>query len=243
MRNSLIILTVILSSLGAQTSFGSGTKISGSNADGPKSVAAVDIDGDGDLDLVTGAMQSAHMQVFLNQGAAAFRRTGRLSTGARTFHVQVAELNGDLFPEVVSANEGSGTITVWLNRADGNGTFIGRRDYQVGRQPACSDAVDLNGDGFNDLVVSNRGSRNISVLLNLGNGRFGAATEVPVDGAPYYVAGGDMNRDGVIDLVVANPSSQSIIILQGRGDGTFDAGISYDAVSYTHLTLPTNREV
>ena len=190
-----------------------------------------DFDGDGDLDLVTGAMQSAHMQVFLNQGGAAFRRTGRLTTGVRPFQVQVAELNGDLFPEVVSANEGSGTITVWINRADGNGSFIGRRDYQVGRQPACSDAVDLNGDGSNDLVVSNRGSRNISVLLNQGNGIFGAATEVPVDGAPYYVAGGDMNRDGRMNLVVANPSSRSIILLPGRGDGTFDAGISYDAGS------------
>ena len=188
-----------------------------------------DFDGDGDLDLVTGAMMSSHMQIFLNQGDSAFRRQGRLITGVRPFQVQTAELNGDQFPEVVSANEGSGTVTVWLNRADGNGTFSGRRDYRVGRQPACSDAVDLNGDGFNDLVVSNRGSRNISVLLNQGNGLFGASTEVPVDGAPYYVAGGDINRNGLMDVVVANPSGRSIIILPGRGDGTFDAGISYDA--------------
>ncbi len=188
-----------------------------------------DFDGDGDLDLVTGAMMSSHMQIFLNLGNAAFRRQGRLITGVRPFQVQAAELNGDEFPEVVSANEGSGTVTVWLNRADGTGTFSGRRDYRVGRQPACSDAVDLDGDGFNDLVVSNRGSRNISVLLNQGNGLFGASTEVPVDGAPYYVAGGDINRDGLMDVVVANPSGRSIIILPGRGDGTFDAGISYDA--------------
>ena len=188
-----------------------------------------DFDGDGDLDLVTGAMMSSHMQIFDNVGNLVFRREGRLVTGTRPFHVQVAELNGDGFPEVVSANEGAGTITVWLNRADGTGTFSGRRDYRVGRQPTCSDSADFNGDGSNDLVVANRGSRNISILLNQGNGLFANPTEFPFDGAPYYVAAGDFNRDGIADVAVANPSGRAVVILTGRGDGTFEAGASYDA--------------
>lgn len=193
------------------------------------SIDSGDFDGDGDLDLVTAAIMSSHMQIFDNLDNLVFRIAGRLVTGTSPFQVLAAELNGDGFPEVVSANEGSGTVTVWLNRGDGNGTFSGRRDYRVGRQPACSDAADFNEDGFNDLVVANRGSRNISILLNEGNGLFAAATEIPFDGAPYYVATGDIDRDGLADIVAANPSGRSVVVLAGRGDGTFEAAASYDA--------------
>ena len=37
--------------------------------------------------------------------------------------------------------------------------------------------------------------------------------------------------------------SVKVIVLTGEGDKAFSAGADIESVSYTHLTLPTNREV
>ena len=68
MRNSFIILTVILSSLGAQTSF-VGTTIA-TTADIAKSVKIADLDGDGDLDIIGVSEADDALSWYENDGAA-----------------------------------------------------------------------------------------------------------------------------------------------------------------------------
>ena len=61
---------------------------------------------------------------------------------------------------------------------------------------------------------------------------------------------GDTNLDGLVnnidyDLLIEHILSSTIFDMSERwaGDIDFDATLSIFAVSYTHLTLPTNREV
>ena len=84
--------------------------------------------------------------------------------------------------------------------------------------------ADVNGDGKPDLVVANRSSNTVSVLLGNGDGTFAAQQTFTTSVRdPYSVAVADINGDGKPDIVVANASSNTVSVLLGNGDGTFGA--------------------
>jgi hypothetical protein len=93
--------------------------------------------------------------------------------------------------------------------------------------PSSVATADFNGDGKLDVVVTNSGSNNISILLGNGNGTFQAAINYPSGTNPLSVAVGDFNGDGKLDLVVANHDSKDVSIFLGKGDGTFQAAVNY----------------
>src|ERR1700743_1017798 len=71
----------------------------------------------------------------------------------------IADINQDHQPDLV-LNDGVG-IAVILNR--GNRTFADESHYVAGTSIAGLTAVDVNGDGFPDLVVANPGSTTVAV--------------------------------------------------------------------------------
>ena len=56
--------------------------------------------------------------------------------------------------------------------SNGDGTFGYELPHFVGNFPRQATTADIDNDGFCDLLVSNRNSNDISVLINLGNGDF-----------------------------------------------------------------------
>gem|GEM_PF-1571572 len=82
---------------------------------------------------------------------------------------------------------------------------------------------DLNGDGFSDVVISNKASNNLQVFLGTGGGKFAAPIQidlVPSD-LGYPVAIGDFNRDGKLDIAAVNARSGDVYVFLGNGNGTF----------------------
>ena len=61
----------------------------------------------------------------------------------------------------------------------------------------------MDGDGALDIVSSNFGTDDYSVLVNQGDGTFLALPDTPIGNKPLGVAAEDLNSDGVPDLVVA----------------------------------------
>ena len=86
---------------------------------------------------------------------------------------------------------------------------------------------DFNGDGIPDLVVSNRGTNNVSVFLGNGDGTFQAPINTAVGTLPTAVVIGDFNVDGKLDLAVANAGDGTVTVLFGNGDGTFSINATY----------------
>jgi len=97
---------------------------------------------------------------------------------------------------------------------------------------------DVNLDKKVDLVVADRGSDTVSVLLGHGDGTFKKAivssvvppnVTFPNKGrpwfGPYAVAVADINQDGVPDIVTPNFLGDSVTILLGIGNGHFDPAI------------------
>jgi hypothetical protein len=116
--------------------------------------------------------------------------------------------------------------------ADASVYFSEGRSYPVGSTTqsgsAASAAVDdLNGDSRDDVVVGNRYSGNVSVLLGQGDATLADAVNYASapGSSPREVTTGDFVEDGTPDIAVSNGDG-SVSVLAGNGDGTFDAPVT-----------------
>ncbi|MCU0866626.1 MAG: VCBS repeat-containing protein [Planctomycetes bacterium] len=192
------------------------------------SVALGDVDGDGDLDLVSGnggGTQGQQSRLYRNDGTGTFTdvTVGRLPVFAGfTSTVVLGDVDGDGDLDLVLGNIGQQKR---LYRNDGTGTFT---DVTAGRLPVDSDPTfalalgDVDGDGDLDLVLGNLGLRN-RLYLNNGAGFFVEAAANRLPGAPYTtssLAFGDVDGDGDLDLVVGDYGDRNRLYLN-NGAGTF----------------------
>ncbi len=162
-------------------------------------VAAIDLDRDGDLDIVTAAGNGAADSVFVNTGGA-FTSSALGLAAAESRAVTAGDINGDAFVDLVFA--GSGTSTVFVNTGSGvtftPGAPIGPHDAR--------DAllVDLFGDALPELVLANAGG-DAAVYRNTG-GAFTLEGTLAT-GPTSAVSAGDFNADTRSDLVFARETT------------------------------------
>ena len=82
-------------------------------------------------------------------------------------------------------------------------------------------SVDLNRDGWVDIVTANLGRNTVAILISRGAaGGFLPAREIAVGAGPFDIAAGDFDRNGVPDLVVTTPSAPAIEVLLMRADAS-----------------------
>ena len=151
--------------------------------------------------------------------------------GNHTWSVFAADLDGNGYLDLATANGSSDDVSVLLN--NGDGTFSTHLDYPVGNDPRSVFAADFDGDGDVDLATANFEGDSVSVLLNNGNGTFATHSVYQVGNGPYSVFAADLDADGDLDLTTANWYSGSVSVLLNNGDGTFDPHAVYPAVSFT----------
>ena len=78
-------------------------------------------------------------------------------------------MNGDGRPDLIVTDAASDTVSVLLNTTAPGATtpsFGAQQTFATGSGPTSVAVADLNGDGRPDLIVGNRGSASVSVLLN-----------------------------------------------------------------------------
>jgi hypothetical protein len=194
----------------------------------PTQIVAVDLNGDGTLDLVSSDFVGSDLRVLLGNGDGTFQPSvSYASASARTPNsVAVGDFNGDGKPDLVSANFNSNNMSVWLG--NGDGTFQPVVTYTTGAPGAISVAVgDLNRDGKLDVVVANENSSNVGALLGNGDGTFQTAVTYATGSFPAAVVLKDFDGDLRLDIAVINAGGNSASVLEGNGDGTFQTALTY----------------
>jgi len=217
----------------------------------PQALAIGDLNGDGQLDLVTAnstlAVNPPHsVSVLLGRGDGSFQENRGFAAGDAPAPLAVADFNGDGRLDVIVPNVGSNDISVLLGLADG--TFQSQQRFTVGDTPSSAVVGDFNGDGRLDLAVPNSGttSRSISILLGIGDGTFQADRQTAAGFSPWGLISGDFNQDGHLDLAAVNRATaaqggDNLSIFFGRGDGSFElrapyaVGVSPQAVTTADL--------
>ena len=183
---------------------------------GPSSVAIADVDLDSHQDLVTAPPVLVH----LGRGDGTFDLATAVSVPGDV--VSVADVDRDGMPDLlVGGTYSPGLGRVQILRGLGSGTFSTAISHSVGDRPRRVLAVDLNGDGWIDVVTPNGNSGDASILLATGGGEFEEELRYVSGPSPRDVAAGDLDGDGDLDLVVTNEFDAYASLLLGDGRGGF----------------------
>ena len=121
---------------------------------------------------------------------------------------------------------------VALAIANGAGGVTGIPDtLPVGTDPTGVARGDVNGDGFDDIVVANAGSASITTYLLDGGGAplSFPGFDSPVGEGPFDIALADFNQDGKLDAAVVNGNANNVSLLLGDGFGSFSKAGDFGA--------------
>jgi enediyne biosynthesis protein E4 len=139
------------------------------------------------------------------------------------------DANGDGWPDLYVANDGSDN-QLWMNRR--NGTFENRAVIGgvavngAGKAEGSMgvDAADYDGDGDEDLIITNLTGEGMTLYANDGSGLFSdvAAMAGLRSATLRYTGFGaswiDVDNDGALDVLTVNGAVQTIHALARAGD-------------------------
>lgn len=179
------------------------------------------------------SFRPTHCLLFRNNGDGTFRDTseesGIASVGSKAFGAVATDINRDGALDLFVAND---TIQnfLFVNRGDGTfseeGLFMGVAYSDAGtpRSGMGVDAVDFDGDGWEDLFVANIDHEMFSLYRNLGGEDFvDASQEIRQTtrlSSGWGLRFSDFDNDGDPDLLLANGHPDDMI-------GMFKPLVSY----------------
>jgi hypothetical protein len=207
------------------------------NSPGASQVAIADMNGDGMPDLVSADF---NVSLFLQTSPGVFASPISLYPAGANW-VAVGDLNGDGMPDIALA-DAVGVKLLMHTGAASSTTYaapvpIFTQTQNNGVRGANIVAIaDVNGDGFNDLVITDPGptggaSPTVSVLLQDATHPGQFLAPVTYATAPNSLATSivvtDVNGDGLPDIVVGGTAATSVLLQNPATPGTFMAASNY----------------
>lgn len=204
----------------------------------PRRIFAVDVDDDGDLDVLTDddLVGQVDLLVHRNDGSAVFSapvRTTLIQQYWEVFDVVTETFAGDGHPDLlIGAGQSGNTGALFSALGDGAGGFslhdalpLRAEDFEL---------VDFDGDGSRDLVTVD--GQVLTPARDGGLGGFRPAFSLDTLGAPATVAV-DFDRDGIEDLALSDRDDPLVHLLRADGEGNLTL------VATATLSAPTHSLV
>lgn len=178
--------------------------------DGPLHQVVVDVDQDGDLDVVFAARNDHELVVFRQDALGVFggRETLLAATAAfplaQLTALQAADWDGDGMADLIWCDQSAGQIAALLSGVGSPFVLA-----EAASAYACTTG-DLNGDGAVDLAYVTNYGNEVGAVLGDGSGGVLEAFGPEVMAQPYAVAIGDSNGNGALEVVVGTRSQGKV---------------------------------
>jgi len=190
-------------------------------------IALGDLDGDNDLDAVTIAAYS-HIEVWFNNGNSYFSGPDIYANNSSFYDVALNDLDEDGDLDIIAIpftsdilmtlkNNGAGIFTIWQNINSGVSSYR-------------SHLADLNGDGRDDLFLTNTNTTQ-KIYLNNGNG-FNTTPITFVASNASDVALADYDNDGDIDAMLSDRYFSENQLWLNDGNANFSYSATYAMDEY-----------
>jgi hypothetical protein len=175
---------------------------------------------------------AGNLNFYASRGAGMFAAPLVFGAGHDPLYLAAADLNGDDFPDVVSASAVDGTLSVFLNAGPTPGLNTFNEPIVLNSPGASQVAIaDMNGDGLPDLISADF---NVSLFLQTSAGVF--ASPIPLyPGGANWVAVGDLNGDGMPDIALADAIGVKLIMHTGAA-----SSVTYAAPVAIFTQTPNN---
>ncbi|MFG0315228.1 MAG: DUF1028 domain-containing protein [Phycisphaerales bacterium] len=200
-------------------------------ANDPIKVTAADMDSDGDNEIIVLCGAGRAVQIFRFENDA-WTQWASLNIGGGGIGLDVGDMNGDGFPDVISTVQATNrNLRLWIS--DGQGGFSLQSRTRVGSAARSIALADMNLNGDLDIVVGNAGDEAVMVLDNprggeipqpgrFAEGEYFMALNVPnqrrsdpdpVDQLQDLYNAWLLDREGRVDAVRSSVSGYGVLTL------------------------------
>jgi hypothetical protein len=186
----------------------------------PHGIAALDVDGDADLDLVVATEGGNNLALLFNNGSGVYGgRVDFESGGNGEYALATGEMNGDGILDLVVGTRNDHKIIVL--RGNGNGTFTSTANIDGGGLLWKLVLGDVNNDGKLDVASVNGQTNNGAITFGNGDGTLGTPALASFGGSMVASDLGDLDGDGDLDWVTSSYGAGRWYVLRNNGSGVF----------------------
>ncbi|HUT53338.1 MAG TPA: FG-GAP-like repeat-containing protein [bacterium] len=191
--------------------------------DRPRSVRIKDINTDGYADMIMGLHWGRGFRVYYGDGQGGFPTNTFIGTSAGAIASETFDVNGDGYNDLglCTCGEGAGGVPSFQVYLGGPGGLTLSQSFPFDANDA--NAIDLNGDGYYDFLVT--ASSSFISYINQGDGTFIKGFELAPGKTGFMRHTGNLNNDGLEDVAIATgsasrPDLKEVRVYLGDGQGS-----------------------